>query len=78
MDLRAAPVQSNYPGVEMHANMISGILDNNIKARPAYTQGAEFVLLLVFGLLLALFLPILNPINATLLTIAVLTYSIGD
>ena len=29
MDLRAVPVQSNYPGVEVHANMISGILDNN-------------------------------------------------
>ena len=77
MDLRAAPVQSNYPGVEMHANMISGILDNNIKARPAYTKGAEFLLLLVFGLLLALFLPILNPIKATLLTIAVLAAVLG-
>ena len=77
MDLRAAPVQSNYPGVEMHANMISGILDNNIKARPAYTQGAEFVLLLVFGLLLALFLPILNPVKATLLTITVLAAVLG-
>ena len=77
MDLRAAPVQSNYPGVEMHANMISGILDNNIKARPAYTQGAEFMLLLVIGLLLALFLPILNPVKATLLTIAVLAAVLG-
>ena len=45
MDLRATPVQSNYAGVEVHANIISGILDNNIKERPAYTQGAEFMLL---------------------------------
>jgi adenylate cyclase len=72
MDLRAAPVENIYPGVEMHANLISGILDNNIKERPAYTQGAEFMLLLVAGLLLALFLPVLNPLKATLLTIAVL------
>ncbi len=72
LDLRAAPVQGNYPGVEMHANLISGILDNNIKQRPAYTQGAEFLLLLLLGLLLALFLPVLNPLKATLLTLAML------
>jgi adenylate cyclase len=72
MDLRAAPVQNVYPGVEMHANLIAGILDNNIKERPAYTQGAEFVLVLLAGLLLALFLPILNPLKATLLTLGVL------
>jgi adenylate cyclase len=71
LDLRATPVQGSYPGVEVHANLISSILDNNIKARPAYTQGAEFVLLLLVGLLLALFLPVLNPLKATLLTIVV-------
>ena len=72
LDLRAAPVQSNYPGVEVHANIISGILDNNLKQRPAYTNAAEFMLLLVVGLLLALFLPVLNPLKATLLTILML------
>ena len=72
MDLRATPVQSNYAGVEVHANIISGILDNNIKERPAYTQGAEFMLLLLAGLLLAFKLPKLNPLKAVLLTLAVL------
>ena len=72
MDLRATPVQSNYPGVEVHANIISGILDNNIKERPAYTQGAEFMLLLLAGLLLAFTLPSLNPLKATLMTLTVL------
>ena len=72
MDLRATPVQSNYAGVEVHANIISGILDNNIKKRPAYTQGAEFILLLLAGLLLAFKLPKLNPLKAVLLTLAVL------
>lgn len=71
-DLRATPVQSAYPGVEVHANVIAGILDNNIKARPAYTLGAEFLQLLLTGLLLALSLPVLNPLKATLMTIAVL------
>ena len=77
MDLRSAPVQSNYPGVEMHANMISGILDNNIKQQPAFTNGVEFLLLLLAGLLLTFTLPSLNPLKATLLTVGVLAAILG-
>jgi len=65
-DLRVTPVQSVYPGVEVHANMIAGILDQDIKQRPAYTAGADFLVLLAAGLLLALWLPALSPIWATL------------
>lgn len=72
LDLRATPVQGAYPGVEIHANLISGILDNKIKARPAYTLGAEFALILLAGLLLTFLLPSLNPLKATLLTLGVL------
>lgn len=72
MDLRATPVQSVYPGVEIHANMIAGILDQNIKEQPAYMLGAELVILLVAGLLLAFALPALSPIWATVLTMGVL------
>jgi adenylate cyclase len=77
MDLRASPVQSVYPGVEMHANMISGILDQNIKERPGYTLGAEVIMLLLSGLLLAFLLPVLSPLWATALTGAVLAASVG-
>ena len=73
LDLRATPVQAAYPGVEIHANLVSGILDNNIKARPAYILGAEFALILLVGLLLTIKLPALNPLKATLLTLTVLT-----
>jgi adenylate cyclase len=72
MDLRATPVQHVYPGVEVHANVIAGILDQNIKERPAYVLGAEFLILLLAGLLLAFLLPTLSPLWATLLTSAVL------
>ncbi|MBA3695765.1 MAG: adenylate/guanylate cyclase domain-containing protein [Methylotenera sp.] len=70
MDLRATPVQNIYAGVEIHANIIAGILDNNIKEHPAYTLGAEFLLLLLVGLLLAFFLPILSPLWATVVTLS--------
>jgi adenylate cyclase len=77
MDLRATPVQNIYAGVEIHANMIAGILDQNIKQRPAYTLGAEFLLLLLFGLLLALLLPVLTPLWATALTVGVFALSVA-
>ena len=69
MDLRATPVQNVYAGVEIHANVIAGILDNSIKQRPAYTLGVQFLQLLIAGLILALMLPHLNPLKATLLTL---------
>ena len=70
-DLRAAPVASVYPGVEIHANLIAGMLDGSIKQRPPYVLGAEVVLLLFSGAAMALLLPLINPLRATLLTIVV-------
>ncbi|MDD5481014.1 adenylate/guanylate cyclase domain-containing protein [Rhodoferax sp.] len=69
LDLRTTPVQEAYAGVELHANMIAGILDGTIKERPAYVLGLELVLLLVTGLLFAVLLPVLSPLMATLSTI---------
>ncbi len=72
LDLRATPVDEVFPGVEIHANMIAGILDRNIKQKPPYVVGAEFVLLLAAGLAMALLLPFLNPLKSLLVTVAVL------
>ena len=69
MDLRATPVQNIYAGVEIHANLIAGILDQNIKERPAYTLGAEVLLLIFVGVFLALYIPVLSPLVATLITL---------
>jgi adenylate cyclase len=55
-DSRTTPVQSNYPGVEMHANVLSALLDQNIKARPNWMKYAELgELLLIFLLTATLF-----------------------
>lgn len=66
LDLRATPVDPVYPGVEIHANLIAGILDRNIKQRPPYVVGAEFVLLLAAGVVLTLLLPLLSPFKSML------------
>ncbi len=72
MDLRATPVQSVYPGVEVHANLIAGILDNNIKVRPAYMMGGELIMVLLAGFLLLTLLYRLNPVQATVTTLLLL------
>ncbi len=76
MDLRSTPVSSVYAGVEIHANMIAGILDQTIKYSPAYVMGAEIVILLVTGLLLSFLLPILTPAKSNLLSLALLVITL--
>jgi adenylate cyclase len=68
LDLRSTPMQESYAGVELHANMIAGMLDGNIKERPAYVMGLNLVFILLMGGFLALALPALSPLAATVLT----------
>ncbi len=72
MDMRSTPVGEVYPGVEVHANMISGILNQDIRQNPPYVLGANVLMLLVVGVALAILLPLLGPIYGTLLSTGVL------
>jgi len=74
LDLRATPVGEAYPGVEIHANLIAGMLDGTIKQKPPYVLGAEVVLLLLAGLVMVLLLPLLSPLRATLASLVVLLF----
>ena len=69
-DLRNTPVQPVYPGVEVHANLIAGMLDGRIKHRPSYSIAIELVQLLGIGLLLTFLLPVLSAIGSIILTLA--------
>ena len=71
LDLRNTPVGEAYPGVETHANLISGLLDGKVLVKPDYSIGYEVVLLLVSGLLLAIGLPLLSATRAVVLSIVV-------
>jgi adenylate cyclase len=73
-DLRATPVGEAYPGVEIHANLISGMLDGSIKYRPAYVLGADVLLVLVAGLVMVLLLPALSPFRASVVSLIVLIF----
>lgn len=77
VDLRATPVGRTFPGVEIHANLIAGMLDGTIKGQPAYVLGAEVTLLAFGGILLACLLPFLSPLRATLTVLAALAVYAG-
>ncbi len=69
MDMRSTPVSEVYAGVEIHANMIGGILDQNLKQQPSYMLGAEVIWLILMGLTLSVLLPWLAPMRAILLSV---------
>ena len=53
LDLRSTPVNKIFIGVEVHANIVSGILDGRIRQKAPYYDGMEVVLMLLVALLLA-------------------------
>jgi adenylate cyclase len=66
LDLRTTPLEPAYPGVEIHANIIQGILDQRVMHKPGYTRGLEFILIFIIGLLLTFLLPLLSALWSSL------------
>ncbi|MCP3674685.1 MAG: adenylate/guanylate cyclase domain-containing protein [Gammaproteobacteria bacterium] len=52
MDLRSTPVGDTYIGVEIHASVISGILDERFKLIPSYINAIEATFLLLLTVFL--------------------------
>jgi adenylate cyclase len=77
VDVRATPTREDLPGVEIHASLISGALDNVMKSRPAETLAITVLTILLVGVPLALLLPKLSALAATLATAVVLALLLG-
>ncbi len=77
LDLRATPMDTAYPGVEVHANLIAGILNGKTLEFPAYTMGAEVLLLVAVGLGMMLAGALFSPLNTTLFTFIGILFYIG-
>jgi adenylate cyclase len=72
LDLRSTPVGQRYIGVEVHANLVAGLLDGTIRQQPAWSNGLELTLLFLIGVLAALLLPKLSPQSSLLLVATIL------
>ena len=79
-DLRATPVSGLYPGVEIHANLLAGMLDSQsipFKAEPPFSTFLEFAGLLVIGIVLALLMAYLSALPAAILFVVSLVAAAG-
>ncbi|MGZ5573528.1 MAG: CHASE2 domain-containing protein [Methylobacter sp.] len=67
LDLRVTPVQKLYAGVEVHANILSSLLDQTVKSRPSAILGAELIELLFIGLLTVFLFPRLSVFSSAII-----------
>ena len=76
-DLRATPVAAVFPGVEVHANLLSGLLDGRLPVVPDWARGAEIAQLLLTAAALFWLLPRLHAARAVLATLVLVAALIG-
>ncbi|MBF0272427.1 MAG: CHASE2 domain-containing protein, partial [Magnetococcales bacterium] len=69
MDLRVTPIHPAFPGVEIHANVISGILDGAVKRHAQHQLIIELVYFALIGITLLILAPRLAPAWGFYLTI---------
>ncbi len=72
-DLRVTPFDKSFPGVEVQANMVAGMIEGRTITRPDYALGFDLFQLLVLGLALLIFLPSLSAIGAITLSVGLAT-----
>lgn len=77
LDLRATPVGKAYPGVEIHANMITGILDGAIKHAHSWTLALNLAVVILLGVLLAITLAWMSPLWGSALLFLILLSVLG-
>jgi adenylate cyclase len=76
-DLVTTPMGVSFPGVEVHANLITGMLDGRVLQAPAYAQGVELLAVLALGLLMVFCGAWLKPIYAIAVFVLALTATLA-
>ena len=74
-DLRVTPFSNAFPGVEIHAHLIAGILDGDTRATPPWADDARLAAVLLLGALLTVVLLRFGPtigLATTLVLLALL------
>ena len=79
-DLRVTPFSNAFPGVEIHAHLIAGILDGTIRATPPWADDARLAAVLLLGALLTAVLLRFGPtigLAASMVMLALLLAAYG-
>jgi len=61
-DLKATPITPDMPGVEIHAQLIEQILQQDFLFRPDWGPGAEILFAMVFGIIVILAIPLVGAL----------------
>lgn len=69
MDLRSTSVNAIYPGVEIHATLLAGMLQMNFRAEPGYSLAITVIGLLVIGSLMSFYYPRIRALQLIFLSI---------
>ena len=76
-DYRATPVADRMTGVEIHAQLLEGIFDQDLLSRPRFIPGTEASALAVSGFLLVLLVPRVGPRKSTALFLVLTGAMVG-
>ena len=77
LDMRTTPLDTLFPGVEIHANIVQGILDQRIMQMPGYGATLEILMLFILGVSLTFIIPLLSPLFGLSVSIATVLLIIG-
>jgi adenylate cyclase len=61
-DLRSTPMGPQYPGVEVHANILGGLLSGGFPQKPDWGAGAILLQLTLIAIIMIIILPMLGPL----------------
>ncbi len=67
-DLRVTPFANEFPGLEIHANIIDNILNDRILHRPDWMAIFDVMAMISFGILLGLILPRVEALSGFIVT----------
>lgn len=81
-DLRSTPLETGYPGVEVHANLLDAIIgsvppDNRFWYRPDYEVGATVLMILLLGIVIVVVQPRLAAAGQVLFSAVTISGVIG-
>ena len=71
-DMRSTPIESVFPGVEVHANVIAGLLDGHFPNEPPWALGTNVALLLALGVMSVFIVPFIAPVAIILISLLML------
>jgi len=71
-DLRVTPFSNAFPGVEIHAHLIAGMLDGTTRSTPPWATDAVLIAVLLLGALLTLVLLRFGPVAGLVVSMSML------